>query len=55
MGQRITGMTAGQSTLPGRVAPIFKFEQHGKSGAWVSELLPHIGEDRRRHLPSSSR
>ncbi len=39
MGQRITGMTSGQGTLP--VAPtIFKFAQHGKSGAWVSELLP---------------
>ncbi|HZO90812.1 MAG TPA: DUF1501 domain-containing protein [Chthonomonadaceae bacterium] len=43
MGQRITGMTSGQKTLP--VAPtIFKFSQHGKSGAWLSELLPHIGE-----------
>lgn len=40
MGQRITGMTSGQKTLP--VAPsIFKFAQHGKSGAWLSELLPH--------------
>lgn len=43
MGQRITGMTSGQSTLP--VAPsIFKFAQHGKSGAWVSELLPHTAK-----------
>ena len=43
MGQRITGMTSGQGTLP--VAPsIFKFEQHGKSGAWVSELLPHTAK-----------
>jgi uncharacterized protein (DUF1501 family) len=40
MGQRITGMTSGQKTLP--VAPsIFKFAQHGKNGAWLSELLPH--------------
>jgi hypothetical protein len=40
MGQRITGMTSGQSSLP--VAPsIFKFSQHGKSGTWLSELLPH--------------
>ncbi len=39
-GQRLTGMTATQDRLP--VAPsIFKFAQHGKSGAWVSELLPH--------------
>ncbi|MDZ4800866.1 MAG: DUF1501 domain-containing protein [Bryobacteraceae bacterium] len=43
MGQRITGMTSGQSTLP--VAPsIFGFQQHGKSGAWVSELLPHTAK-----------
>jgi hypothetical protein len=39
MGQRITGMTSGQKTLP--VAPsIFKFARHGKSGTWLSELLP---------------
>src|SRR5207237_5915176 len=40
MGQRITGMTSGQSSFP--VAPsIFKFNQYGKSGAWISELLPY--------------
>ena len=39
-GQRITGMTSGQSTLP--VAPsIFKFVPAGKSGTLLSELLPH--------------
>ena len=39
-GQRITGMTSGQGTLP--VAPsMFKFSQHGQSGTWISELLPH--------------
>lgn len=42
MGQRITGMTSGQSAFP-VVKSMFKFNQHGKSGAWVSELLPHIG------------
>src|SRR5262245_41774738 len=42
MGQRITGMTAGQKSFP-CAASIFKFDQHGKCGAWVSELLPHIG------------
>jgi uncharacterized protein (DUF1501 family) len=42
MGQRITGMTAKQATLPIAPSP-FKFKQHGKSGAWVSELLPHTG------------
>ena len=39
-GQRLTGMTATQSSFP--VAPtLFKFGQHGQSGAWVSELMPH--------------
>ncbi|MFO0904383.1 MAG: DUF1501 domain-containing protein [Pirellulales bacterium] len=39
-GQRLTTMTSGQSRFP--IAPsIFKFAQHGKHGAWVSELLPH--------------
>lgn len=41
MGQRITGMTSGQKTFP-CVAPMFKFAQHGKCGAWISELLPNI-------------
>jgi hypothetical protein len=39
-GQRLTGMTAFQSSFP--VAPsLFKFAQHGQSGATLSELLPH--------------
>ena len=39
-GQRLTGMTATQTSFP--VAPtLFKFNQHGQSGAWVSELMPH--------------
>jgi hypothetical protein len=43
MGQRITTMTSGQKNLP--VAPsVFKFVQHGKSGAWLSELLPHTAK-----------
>ena len=41
MGQRVTGMTAGQKSFP-CAAPIFKFAQHGKCGAWVSDLLPHM-------------
>ena len=41
MGQRVTGMTSGQSSFP-CAASIFKFDQHGKSGAWVSELFPHV-------------
>lgn len=42
-GQRLTGMTANQKGFP--VAPsFFKFKQHGQSGAWLSELMPHLGE-----------
>jgi hypothetical protein len=41
MGQRLTGMTSGQKNFP-VVRSLFKFSQHGKCGAWVSELLPHI-------------
>ena len=40
MGQRITTMTSGQSAFP-CVRSMFKFAQHGKSGAWASELIPH--------------
>jgi hypothetical protein len=43
MGQRITGMTSGQSTFP-VARSIFKFKQHGKSGAWASELIPHMAK-----------
>jgi hypothetical protein len=43
MGQRITGMTSGQSTFP-VARSIFKFERHGECGAWVSELLPNIAK-----------
>lgn len=43
MGQRITGMTSGQKSFP-CVAPMFEFRQHGKSGAWVSEVLPHTAK-----------
>lgn len=38
-GERLTGMTSGQAAFP--LAPsIFKFDQHGEAGTWVSELLP---------------
>jgi uncharacterized protein DUF1501 len=40
MGQRLTGMSGNQATLP-MAGSIFKFARHGNSGAWVSELLPH--------------
>jgi hypothetical protein len=39
MGQRVTGMTAHQATLP-MAGSIFKFARHGQCGATVSELLP---------------
>ncbi len=39
-GQRLTGMSAGQSSFP-LAASLFKFAQYGQSRAWVSELLPY--------------
>ena len=39
-GQRLTTMTASQSTFP-LVESAFGFKQHGSSGAWISDLLPH--------------
>ena len=41
MGQRLTGMTADQKKFP-LAGSIFNFKQYGKTGAWFSELLPHI-------------
>ena len=42
-GQRLTTMTSGQKRFP--LAPSkYKFAQYGKSGAWVSELLPHTAK-----------
>src|SRR5579864_1581536 len=43
MGQRFTTMTSGQKRFP--VAPsIFPFQRHGRSGAWLSDLLPHTAK-----------
>ena len=39
-GQRLTGMTSTQDSFPVAESR-YKFSQHGQSGAWVSELLPH--------------
>ncbi len=39
-GQRLTGMSGNQSSLP-LVGSPFRFEQHGQGGQWFSELLPH--------------
>lgn len=42
MGQRVTTMTSGQAQklLPSQ----FKFAQHGRGGAWFSELVPHTAK-----------
>ena len=43
LGGRITTMTSGQGRFP--IAPSkFKFAQHGQSGRWESELLPHTAK-----------
>ena len=39
-GQRLTGMSATQSSFP-VVASRFQFARQGQSGAWIGELLPH--------------
>jgi hypothetical protein len=41
-GQRVA-QTMGQSSLP-VVNSAYGFAQHGKSGAWVSELMPHTAK-----------
>jgi hypothetical protein len=41
MGQRLTGMTSNQEKFP-LVGSTFNFAQYGQSGAWVSELFPHM-------------
>lgn len=42
-GQRLTGMSANQSSLP-VVPSLYDFKQHGKSGTWVSEILPYTAQ-----------
>ena len=42
-GQRLTGMSANQSALP-VVPSAYKFNQHGESRTWVSELLPYTAQ-----------
>ena len=42
MGQRVA-QTMGQSTLP-VARSTYGFAQHGESGTWVSELLPHTAK-----------
>ena len=42
-GQRLTGMTAFQKSFP-MAGSQFDFARHGRSGTWVSELLPHTAK-----------
>lgn len=42
-GQRLTGFTSGQGEYPVVASP-FKFQKRGVCGAWMNELLPHMGK-----------
>jgi len=42
-GQRLTGMSGNQSSLP-LAGSQFRFARHGGNGAWVSELLPYTAK-----------
>ncbi len=42
-GQRLTGMTANQSSFP-LVGSFTDFKQHGQSGAWISDLMPYTAK-----------
>jgi len=41
--QRLTGMSGNQASLP-LVGSPFQFAQHGESGAWLSDALPHTAQ-----------
>lgn len=42
-GQRLTGMTSGQKNFP-VCKSLGKFAQHGQSGQWISDFLPHTSK-----------
>ena len=42
-GQRLTGMSANQASIPLAGSP-FTFKQHGQSGGWFSNLLPYTSK-----------
>ena len=42
-GQRLTGMSGNQSSLP-LAGSQFGFKQYGRNGTWVSDLLPHTAK-----------
>lgn len=40
---RLSGMTSGKASFP--ITPsVFNFKQHGQSGAWVSDIFPHLAK-----------
>jgi hypothetical protein len=43
MGQRLTGMTAGQSSFP-LVGSYYGFKQYGEARAWISDIFPHTAK-----------
>jgi hypothetical protein len=43
MGQRLTGMTAGQSSFP-LVGSYYGFKQYGEHRAWISDIFPHTAK-----------
>lgn len=43
MGQRLTGMTSGQSSFP-LVGSYYDFNQYGESRAWISSLFPQTAK-----------
>jgi hypothetical protein len=42
--QHLTGMTVNHKSFPIASGSQFKFRQHGRNGAWVSELMPHLAK-----------
>ncbi len=42
--QRLTGMTSNQKSFPIAAPGQFTFQQHGESGAWVSDLMPNMAK-----------
>ena len=42
-GQRLTGMTSGQSNFP-LTGSVYNFKQYGESRAWISDLMPYTAK-----------
>jgi hypothetical protein len=43
MGQRLTGMTANQTSFL-MVGSFYDFKQYGEARAWISDLFPHTAK-----------